>query len=81
MEDDMQNIEAQLEARQSRRMASEDRFLAREDRRWSKAEPMIGELCKEGRTVYYVYPVGGKYKEAATRSELVAYLIRNRYVW
>lgn len=55
--------------------AAWDRWCKKAD----KAEAMIGELCREGRTVHYVYPVGGRYREG-TRQELVDFLIRNRYV-
>lgn len=69
------NTYQQLEARQSRRMAAEDRFLARIEKREAAAEQMIGELSS-GKC--YIWPVGGKYREG-TRSELVSFLIRNRY--
>lgn len=75
----MPGIETQLVARQSRRLASEDRFLDRIERRETAAHAMIGELCKEGRIVYYVYPVGGRYREG-TQAELVSFLVRNNYV-
>ncbi len=65
----------QMDARHNRRMASEDRFLARIEKRETAAEQMIGEL-NSGKL--YVYPVGGKYREG-TRSELIAFLIRNNY--
>lgn len=70
-----QQTEQQLEAKQARRMAAQDRYLARIERRESEAEKMIGELVS-GKL--YVYPVGGKYREG-TRSELIAFLIRNNY--
>lgn len=69
------NTHQQLEARQARRMAAEDRFLARMEKREAEAEKMIGEL-NSGKC--YVFPVGGKYREG-TRYELVAFLIRNNY--
>jgi len=69
------NTNQQLEARQARRMAAEDRFLARMEKREAEAEKMIGEL-NSGKC--YVFPVGGKYREG-TRYELVAFLIRNNY--
>jgi len=74
----MSTIEQQMEARQARRMASENRYHERMVAREDKADQMIGELCREGRTVHYVYPAGGKYREGP-RHELIAYLIRNRY--
>jgi len=40
------------------------------------AEQQIGEL---GNGKYYVFPVGGKYKESNSRVDLISYLIRNKY--
>ena len=73
------NLDQQLEANQNRRMAAEDRYLKRLEKREAEAEKMIGELCREGRKVFYVYPVGGKYREGS-QGELIAFLIRNNYV-
>jgi len=70
------SIDQQLEARQSRRMAAQDRFLARIEKRELAAEQMIGELSS-GRC--YVWPQGGKYREGS-RADLVAFLVRNNYV-
>ena len=64
-----------LDARQARRMAAESRYIDRLERREAAAERMIGEL-NSGKL--YVYPVGGKYREG-TRSDLIAFLIRNNY--
>ena len=72
------NIERQLDANQSRRMKAEDRYLGRLERREGEAAKMIGELCHEGRAVYYVYPVGGRYREGS-QSELISFLLRNNY--
>ena len=73
------DIERQLEATQTRRMAAEGRYLARLEERERAAEAMIGELCREGREVFYVFPVGGTYREG-TRGDLIRFLIRNSYV-
>ena len=73
------NIEAHLDARLSRRMKSDDRYLARRERREEAAELMIGELCRDGRTIYYVCPQAGRYREGS-RWELVDFLIRNNFV-
>ena len=70
-----QQTEQQLEAKQARRMAAQDRYLARIERRESEAEKMIGELAN-GQC--YIFPVGGKYREG-TRGELISFLIRNKY--
>lgn len=67
-----------LETRQLRRMRHEDKMLGKLEKREEAASHMIGELCKEGRTVYYVWPVGGRYREGQ-RHELIAFLIRNNY--
>jgi hypothetical protein len=72
------NIDQQLDAKQSRRMTAQDRYLTRREKREAVAETMIGELCKEGKTVYYVWPQGGKYREG-DRYDLIAFLIRNKY--
>lgn len=74
------NYDQVLDARQARRMAAENRLLARQEQLEAKAEPMIGELCRNGRTVYYCYPVGGKYYENRSHTAVVDYLVRNRYV-
>jgi hypothetical protein len=72
----MQNLDAHLDAREARRLKAEDRYLARLEKREEEAARQIGEL-NSGK--YYVYPVGGKYKESENFYELVAYLIRNNY--
>ena len=66
-----QRLEARLERRFSRDFAAYERMGKREE----IAEQMIGEL-NGGR--FYVYPVGGKYREG-TRLELIDFLIRNNY--
>lgn len=30
---------------------------------WLRQHPEIGTLCRDGRAVFYVYPVGGEYRE------------------
>jgi hypothetical protein len=72
------NIDQQLNGNQNRRMANEARYLAQSERREDAAREMLGELCREGKTVYYAFPVGGKYREG-TRGELINFLIRNNY--
>jgi hypothetical protein len=74
-----QNIEQQLDASQARRMAAQDRFLARQEKRENAADERIGELMRNGKTVFYVFPVNGRYREAATRGDLVQFLISNEY--
>lgn len=69
------NIDQRLDASQSRRMASDARYLSRIEKREAAAEKMIGEL-NGGKC--YVFPVGGKYREGS-RADLIAFLIRNNY--
>jgi len=69
------NTDTQLNGIQSRRMAAQDRFLSRIEKREAKAEKMIGELSS-GR--FYVFPVGGKYREGS-KVDLISFLIRNNY--
>lgn len=69
------DIEQQLNANHARRMAAQDRYLARIEKREADAEAMIGELSS-GKC--YVFPVGGKYREG-DRADLVSFLIRNNY--
>lgn len=75
------NIHQQLEGNQNRRMANQARALRSWDElneREDKAEEMLGQLQRAGKTVFYVWPQGGKYREG-TRLELVAFLVRNNY--
>jgi hypothetical protein len=69
------NLEQQSNAREARRIKSEDRYHARIVAREDVAHNMIGELSS-GKC--YVWPAGGKYREG-TRFELVQFLIRNNY--
>lgn len=76
----MATLEQHLIAREARRLAAEHRSLGRQEQLEKKAEPLVGELCREGRTLYYCWPVGGKYFESASFFAVVAYLVRNRWV-
>jgi hypothetical protein len=69
------NLDQQSEAREARRIKSQDRYHARIVAREDAADKMVGELSS-GKC--YVWPVGGKYREG-TRLELVQFLIRNNY--
>ena len=71
------NYEARDERIHGLRMATQDRHLARLERLEKKAAPMVGELAS-GK--YYAFPVGGKYVESNSHTEIVDYLIRNKYV-
>lgn len=76
------NIDSQVAANHNRRMANQARALSRLDRLEAKIETanMIGELIRDGKTVYYFFPAGGSYKESASQTEVIDYIIRNGYV-
>ena len=74
---DEMNVNQQLDARDSRRHAAQARAERRRDKREARAAIMIGELAS-GR--FYIWPVGGHYRESGNRNELVQYLIRCRFV-
>lgn len=78
----MIDMDRQTAGNHNRRMANESRFIDRRERLEAKIEHnnMIGELCREGRTVYYFFPVGGKCKESAIWTELADYIIAKGYV-
>ena len=73
------------EARDKARCKADDKAYDRLCRRYDAAEPLIGELCREGRQVFYINlrtrsgKMTGRIKEGP-RGELISYLIRNRYV-
>ena len=69
------NIDQQLDARQTRRLAANGRAEARLMQREAKAAEMVGELSSGN---CYVFPVGGKYREG-TRADLISFLVRNNY--
>lgn len=74
------SIERDLEIRELRRLRADARWIDKMDRRERDAAPMIGELCRDGRTVYYVRPAGGRYRESGSYTDLVGYLARNGYI-
>lgn len=64
-----------------RRVAREDRDYAayqRAAKREDKAAEQIGELVRDGKTIHYVYPQGGRYREGRP-GDLIQFLIRNNY--
>jgi hypothetical protein len=79
----MQTNEQHLETRAKRRVAAEDRYLDRLEARVEAAYHLIGTLCREGKTVYYINlrPMRcGKIKESTSSALLCDYLLRNNYV-
>jgi hypothetical protein len=79
-------IEQLLEGRAVRRGKAEDRFLTRLDKRTSEAAPLIGELCREGLSVFYINILSkdgrmtGKTREFPTDVAATDFLLRNNYV-
>jgi hypothetical protein len=69
--------DAKLDAREARRIKADDRCHARMVAKEDKAERMIGELASGA---FYVFPVGGKYRESRSKVDLIAFLVRNKYV-
>jgi hypothetical protein len=72
-------------ARNNRRLSLEDRHLARTEARENKAEKLIGQLVRDGRTVFYINKTdrNGSFTGQTiegTQSYLTDYLVRNRYV-
>ena len=72
------DYETLMERRTASRMDRDCKAFDAMRRREDAADAMIGELCREGRIVHYVYPVGGKYREGQP-SDLRRFLIRNGY--
>lgn len=76
------DADRQVAANHNRRMANEGRMLDRQEaewnKRWNKADSMIGQLVRDGKVVYYAWPTGGKYKEG-TEQELRTWLMK-KYV-
>jgi hypothetical protein len=74
------------EVQESRWMAGINRDIAQAEKngkREDKALELIGTLCREGKTIYYVncYPLHkGKIRESSNKWDLVEFLIRNGYV-
>jgi hypothetical protein len=75
----------QSDIREARRIANENRTLARQDREERAVAHLIGELQGETGLRYYVNlrdgrgNLTGKIKESRSYFELVEYLIRNGY--
>lgn len=78
--------ERQLAYRAKRRVAAEDRFFDKLDRLSNAAEALIGHLCREGKTIYYVNirskagALTGRTREFGTNVAATDFLIRNHYV-
>jgi hypothetical protein len=76
----IESIEKELDAREKRRFKADERAYEKMERQMENCEYLIGELCREGKTVFYINTKGGKIKEFVSRVEACDYLIRNGYV-
>lgn len=74
---DDERMEARDRARGRAEAKQCDRIDAHLDR-LEAADARIGELCREGKQVLYVYTAGGRYREGARR-DLREFLVRNNY--
>lgn len=75
------SLERRLEILEARHFRADDRYWDKLDaieKREQKAVSQIGELVRDGKTVHYVSPQGGRYREGTVK-ELLAFLIRNNY--
>lgn len=78
-------LERELSAKSNRRAAGEARYLRRIERREESADRLIGELVRDGKTVFYINlrdrngRATGKTREGS-RHDLISYLLRNHYV-
>lgn len=69
------DFETLLDRKHEARLRREDRQLAQAERRDRQAAPFIGELCRDGKTVYYIASVG-RYVESDSYSKLVDVLVK-----
>lgn len=80
------NYEAQFERNERRRFAAEARAYDKVGRQIDAADALIGELRREGCTVFYINVrskdgrLTGATREFSHRWHASSYLIRNRYV-
>ena len=78
-------MEKMLTGKMNRRIAAEDRYMDRIEKKEAAAETLIGEINKNGKTVSYINQIDrsgrftGKTIEGS-KMELVQYCIRNNYV-
>jgi len=78
-------LEALLNAKSNRRVAAEDRYMDRIEKKEAAAENLIGEINRDGKMVSYINQIDrsgrftGKTIEGS-KLELVRYCIRNHYV-
>ena len=85
MNQEICGMEKMLTGKMNRRIAAEDRYMDRIEKKEAEAETLIGEINKNGKTVSYINQIDrsgrftGKTIEGS-KMELVQYCIRNHYV-
>jgi hypothetical protein len=78
-------LEALLDAKSNRRVAAEDRYMDRIEKKEAAAENLIGEINRDGKMVSYINQIdrNGRFTGKAiegSRANLVSYCIKNKYV-
>ena len=76
----MRTIEQVMDTRELRRSRADDKAYTKLVKQMDAAELLIGELMREGKTVYYINRGGRKNYREGTKSELIDFLISNKYV-
>lgn len=67
-----------MDRRVAARMERDWKAYERRQRREEAAHRLVGELCRDGKRVHYVWPPGGRYREGLY-GDLINFLIRNNY--
>ena len=85
MTNEICEIETLLDAKSNRRVAAEDRYMDRTEKKEAAAENLIGEIIRDGKTVSYINQIdrNGRFTGKAiegSRVNLVSYCIKNKYV-
>lgn len=75
----IEQLEREIESKALRRARSDEKFITQLDRAMKRADKLIGEINRDGQTVYYCWPQGGRYREGS-HFDLSMFLIRNKYV-
>ena len=65
------NAEQEAKHAKENAAALEARRLDDERRAFAMQHPQIGELCRAGRPVFYVAPIGGAYRESVDPRDLI----------
>ena len=85
MNQEICGMEKMLTGKMNRRIASEDRYMDRIEKKEAAAETLIGEINRNGKTISYINQIDrsgrftGKTIEGS-KMELVRYCIRNNYI-